>query len=115
MKKKDIIMIFLAVLVCISAFYISRNSSVSGDTVKITVSGELYCEKNLSEDCEININDTNVAVIEDGAIYMKSANCPDKLCIHQGRISDSSKKIICLPNRVIIEAVKKSEIDTVVR
>ena len=53
--------------------------------------------------------------IEDGCAYMLSANCPDKLCIRQGKAKDSSKKIICLPNRVTVEVTKKSEIDEVVR
>ena len=46
---------------------------------------------------------------------MEYADCPDKLCINQGKITDSSKKIICLPNKVIVEVTKKSETDAVVR
>ena len=91
-----------------------KGYSKKADTVRITVNGKVFCEKPLSIDCEIDINGTNTAVIEKGSVYMKSATCPDKLCIHQGKAHDGSKKIICLPNKVVIEVIKKSEIDTVV-
>ena len=33
---------------------------------------------------------------------MSDADCPDKLCIHQGRIHKNGQWIICLPNRVAV-------------
>ena len=115
MKKRDFILIF-SVLAFAAVFYILMvPAAKNGDTVRITVDGRLFCEKPLYEYCEIDINGTNTAVIEDGKVYMKSATCKDKLCILQGAARDSSKKIICLPNKVIIEVTKKSETDTVVK
>ena len=114
MKKKDFLFVFAVLMLSAAAFLITKPHFNNADTVRITIDGKLFCEKPLSVDCEIDINGTNTAVIKNGSVYMKSADCPDKLCIHQGKVHDSSKKIICLPNRVIIEVVKKSEIDTVV-
>ncbi len=113
MKKNDLIFVGIVLLIAILAFLFIPKES--GNIAKITVDGKLYCTVSLEDDTKIEINDTNVAVVKDGEIYMESATCPDKLCVHQGRISDSSKKIICLPNKVIIEALKESSIDTVVR
>ena len=115
MKKNDFIFILSVLLVLAVSFPIIKNSAKDGNTVRITVDGKVFAEKSLSENCEIQINGTNTAVIEDGAVYMKDASCPDKLCMHQGKAYDSSKKIICLPNKVVIEVIKKSEIDTVVK
>ena len=115
MKKRDFIFAFAVILLAAVSFFVIKLRSKGADTVRITVSGQIFCEKSLYEDCEIDINGTNVAVIENGSVYMKSATCPDKLCIHQGRAKDGSKKIICLPNKVIIEVIKKSDIDTVVK
>lgn len=115
MRRNDFIFVLLVLIILGVSYPIMKYAARGGDTVKITVDGKLFCEKPLSENCEISINDTNTAVIENGEIYMKYASCPDKLCIHQGKIHDSSKKIICLPNKVVIEVIKKSEIDTVVR
>ncbi|MCR4718021.1 MAG: NusG domain II-containing protein [Firmicutes bacterium] len=114
MKKRDFIFIFAVLILAAAMFFIINPRSDNADTVRITVDGKLFCEKPLSENCEIDINGTNTAVIENGYVYMKSATCPDKLCIHQGKACDGSKKIICLPNKVVIEVVKNSEIDTVV-
>ena len=115
MKKNDFFFILFVIFVLAVSYPVMKYTAKGGDTVKITVDGRLFSEKPLSENCEIPINDTNTAVIENGTVYMKYASCPDKLCIHQGRIRNSSKKIICLPNKVVIEVIKKSEIDTVVR
>lgn len=114
MKKKDFLFIFAVLVLASLVFLIITPHSTNGNTVRITVDGKPFCEKPLSEDCEIDINGTNTAVIKDGSVYMKSADCPDKLCIRQGKARDGSKKIICLPNKIVIEVVKKSEIDAVV-
>lgn len=113
MKKNDFIFIGVILLIAVLAFVSIPKES--GNIAKITVDGKLYSTVSLEEDTKIKINETNVAVVKDGEIYMESATCPDKLCVNQGKISDSSKKIICLPNKVIIEALKESSIDTVVR
>lgn len=113
MKKNDFI--FAGVILLIAALAFLFIPKESADIAKITVDGKLHSTVSLEKDAKIEINGTNVAVVKDGEIYMESATCPDKLCIHQGKISDSSKKIICLPNKVIIEALKESSIDTVVR
>lgn len=115
MKKNDFILIFTAMAAAVLWLFLFSDQGGGAETVKISQGGKVFCVKPLSENCEVNINGTNTAVIENGDVYMKSASCPDKLCVHQGRISDSSKKIVCLPNKVIIEVIKKSEIDTVVR
>lgn len=115
MKKRDFIFAFIVILLSVAAFSLMKLRQSGADTVRITVDGRLFCEKSLYEDCEIDINGTNTAVIENGSVYMKSATCPDKLCVREGRAKDSSKKIICLPNKTIIEVIKKSDIDTVVK
>ena len=113
MKKRDVFAI-LAVLItayALSLFFKPHPAHIA----RITVDGKLYTTVLLSENKEISINSTNVAEVLDGKIFMKSATCPDKLCIHQGEICDSSKKIVCLPNKVVIEAVADSDIDMVVK
>lgn len=113
MKKKDVILIFTVLAIAAVAFLIIPKAPA--DIARITVDGKHFRTISLHEDGEIDINGTNVAVVENGQIYMKSATCPDKLCIHQGAICDSSKKIVCLPNKVVIEAVADSDMDTVVK
>ena len=115
MKKNDLFIVIFGILLCAVSILIIDLTRVNGDTVLITVNGKIHCEKPLEKNCEIDINGSNTAVIENGEVYMKSADCKDRLCIHQGKIHDSSKKIICLPNKVVISVTKKSETDSVVR
>lgn len=46
---------------------------------------------------------TNVVEVHPGSIAITTANCPDKLCVHQGAVSNSLLPITCLPNRVVIQ------------
>ena len=46
---------------------------------------------------------TNVIAVYPGSIAIVSADCPDKLCVHQGAVSNSLLPITCLPNRVVIQ------------
>lgn len=113
MKKNDFILV--GIVLAISLIVFALIPKESANIARIMVDGKLYSTVSLDTDVKIEINDTNIAVVSGGEIYMESATCPDKLCINQGRISDSSKKIVCLPNKVIIEALKESSIDAVVR
>ncbi len=115
MKKRDFILIITVISISIILSLLLFFNTKKGNTAVIYVNGEKYCEADILKDSEINIFDTNTAVIENGEIYMKSSTCPDKLCIRQGKISNNSKKIICLPNKVVIEVKAKSDIDAVVR
>ena len=44
----------------------------------------------------------NEIEVRPDSIGILSANCPDKLCVGQGFISDSRLPITCLPNKVVI-------------
>ena len=83
-----------------------------GSYACVYVDAEPSGEYPLYEDREIVIEgyngSRNVLVIEDGRAYMKEASCPDRLCMHQGRIDKSGQTIVCLPNRVVIE-IKNGE------
>lgn len=115
MKKNDFLFLSAVVLISIISFIFVAVNTENGDTAIIYKDGKIYQEVDLSKNSEIIIGTTNSVITENGCIYMSRASCPDKLCMRQGRISDSSKKIICLPNKIVIEVKRKSEIDTVVR
>ena len=54
----------------------------------------------------------NTIEIKDGKIRVKSAECPDKTCVHMGWLQSSAMPIVCLPNHLVIEIVgDDSEID----
>ena len=45
---------------------------------------------------------TNILVIENGEAWLKSANCPDALCVKQGKVHSDGQVITCLPNRLTV-------------
>lgn len=99
----DVILVLSLLALGLSVFLITTLTREEGSTVIVSVNGDDKCEYPLSQNGEYSLNGgTNVIVIEDGAVYMKSADCPDRLCVHQGKKSMNGERIVCLPNRVEI-------------
>lgn len=111
--RKNINFIILIILFFIVSWIVTSLLKEEGDTVLIYHNSELYDSFPISENRVINVNGTNTIVIKDGYAYMESATCPDKLCVHTGKIKDNSRDIICLPNKVRVTLTKKSAIDAV--
>jgi len=44
----------------------------------------------------------NIVHVEKGKICVSEASCPDKICVNTGKISDSLKPIVCLPNKLMV-------------
>ena len=112
MKKKDIsmhirmpeiILIASLLLLGLLSLFIMNAYKTAGDTVRVSVDGELFAEYPLTVDAKYRINGTNTLVIEDGRAFMEDADCPDKTCVHTGKISSVGERIVCLPNRVMAE------------
>lgn len=106
MKKKDFllaggVLLLAGVMWMGTAIFAPRNPS----RIQITVNGELYGSYPLGEDREIAIGETNVCRISGGKAKMIQANCPDHLCMKQSAVSARGGTIVCLPNRVVIQAV----------
>lgn len=108
-------MIFIAVLLALilafGGFYIL--SCGDGDTVRVTVGGELYGEYPLSQDTTVEIRNgenLNLLIIEGGKARVETASCPDGICVSHKPISRDGESIICLPNEVVV-SVHKTETD----
>ena len=107
---KDVILILLLLALGIAAFFIIESGRKEGACVRITVDGEPIAEYSLLENGEYILNGgTNLLVISDGEAFVKEADCPDGLCISQGKISRSGERIVCLPNRVMIEVIAEGD------
>ncbi len=117
-KKKfrnDIILIiFLCVVAGLACFFMYFNDD-SNETMQlqIVIDGEIIDTYNFSSDKSFNkeiiLDIGNTVVIKNGQIYIKEANCPDELCIKQGKISNAGESIICLPHKLIVRIVDISE------
>lgn len=102
MKKGDIIIIAIVLTLAIvlaTVFYIGGDA---GKTVIISVNNESVFEGPLSKNEEIDL-ETNLVVIEDGQVFVKSADCHNQICVRHRPISKKGETIVCLPNKVLIE------------
>lgn len=60
----------------------------------------------------------NVIRVEQGRIRVSDADCPDRVCVDSGWLSDSSAPIVCLPHRLVIRIEKRASdrgVDAVAR
>ena len=105
--KNDMILILLLVLLALVAGAALLLFKSDGDAVIVSVDGEVIAEYPLSEDIEVEIKSDggyNILIIEDGKARVESASCPDGICSAHRPIFRDGESIICLPNKVVIEA-----------
>lgn len=116
MKKNDWILVVVILVFAGVGFliYTSFGRQTAG-IVKVTVDGEVFGTYSLKKEHEIEINDTNRLIIEDGQVDMVEADCPDQICVEHISISKNKETIVCLPNKVVVEIVggEDAEIDAV--
>ena len=105
MKKRDCILICVLLAVSVISVLLFWPGD-KADRAYIYVGDSLYGIYDLSDDGIIRIANDNGMVneieISDGSIFMRSANCPDKLCVKSGRISLDGESICCAPAGILI-------------
>ena len=110
--KNDIIFIsslLLIISIAASAMLLSRTV---GDTVRVTVDGQLFGEYPLNEDKTVEIKSGdgyNILVIEDSKAQVSRASCPDGICAAHRPVGHNGESIICLPNKVVVEVRTKDK------
>lgn len=103
MKKRDLILIGAIVTVIAIAFCIVTLTKKDGAYVVVKVDGEQVAKYSLAVNGEYELNGgTNILKIEDGKAYLTYADCPDHLCVKQGKVDKSGETITCLPNRLTV-------------
>jgi len=112
MKKRDFILIGTILAVILIVFAVIQLTEKDGAYVVVKVNGEEVARYSLSENGEYELNGgTNILRIEGGKAYLTDADCPDHLCVNQGKISKSGETITCLPNRLTVTVYSADEGD----
>ena len=119
MKKRDMVLILILLIVSAAGLVPVYKDRSAGDAY-IYVNGSLYGQYDLSDDTDIHITGNEGIVndieISEGSIHMRSATCPDKLCVKCGRISRNNESICCAPAGIlIIIRSDKGEFDAVTK
>ncbi len=107
MKKRDIVLIALLLGAALGLYFGAQLLGADKvSSVVVTIDGEEVLRKPLAvnNSYEIRQEDgsVNVITVENGAVFMKEANCRDGLCMQQGRMRSAAKTIVCLPHKLVV-------------
>lgn len=115
MKSTKILLglIVLSILLTLGIQLYVRHTATDRHVAKILAEGEVVMEIDLSQvtapySFTLEWSDGHYSTfgVEPGRICILDANCPDRLCVRQGWMSDGTVPITCLPFRVVIELTK---------
>lgn len=117
MNKSDIKLVIILFVIVLAVFV------VINVTKKMGTMAEVYYEDKLITTIDLNVNGEYiidgqlgkvVLEVENNMIRVKEENSPLHICSKEGFIGDSSRTLICLPNRIIIKIIGESDVDGVV-
>ena len=115
-KRADLIPV-VALLLLAGALYLTLNANrQEGGVAVVRVNGVETERHSLAVDGTFPLNGgTNILVIRDGQAWLSEADCPDLLCVKQGKIHYTGQVITCLPNRltVTVEGGESNGVDLV--
>jgi len=112
LRKGDFAVFAIAIAAALLLYFILHFNNRSANTVMIYENGVLVTTKSLLIDAEIKLAG-NTVEIKNGQVFMKDADCKDKICVKHQPISNVGS-IICLPNQVIIKTTGFGDVDVVV-
>lgn len=122
LKKSDVFLIAALLIICAALLlpkYFGKPDTAL--TAVVMVDGEVKDRIVLSEvtsDYEYTVPCTSpvkLHVAEDGVSFIYS-ECPDKVCIHTGKLTRAGDTAACVPNRVLVvlEGAKDSDAPDVI-
>ena len=111
-KKKDLLLAVIILTVAAAGFLINHLiHQKPAARLEIQVDGQVIASYDLDQDLDTVITGyqggTNHLIIQDHTAWVSEASCPDKVCIHQGKIQLNGQMVVCLPNRMIAMIVEE--------
>ena len=105
-----IIIIASAAVILTVASVLLMTRGTEGNVAVVSVDGKVIREIDLSRvakeysfTVETGDGGVNVINVRPGSICVSDANCPDRICVMQGWLSDSPMPIVCAPHKLTIE------------
>lgn len=97
---------------CVIWIAIQQTVQSNGNIAEIRVANEVVQTLDLNHNTRVTVNGKNniilTVVVSDGSVYVESSECPDKICVHKGKISHESETIVCLPAQTIVEVKSRN-------
>lgn len=117
MNKSDIKLVVILLIAIVGVFIFINVTKEKGSIAEVYYEDELILSIDLSIDEEYTVGGELgdvVLEVKDGMIRVKKENSPKNICSKEGFIGDSSRALICLPNKIIVKIVGENKIDGVV-
>lgn len=121
MKTKTLVIIIATVLAISLAASAILYFGGERKTAEIYVDGELLRSIDLAAVTETQTftveteEGINVIEVERGRIRVSDADCPDRVCVRSGWLSEGDIPIVCLPHGLVIRLSSGGEVDSVSR
>lgn len=119
-KRSDVFVIFLTLLLIFSSFLLFRNSSSQNSIAVVTIDGKIEKEIDLTlqEDCIITLKTEPKVTLEikNGQIRFIDSECPDSTCEKMGFLNNVGDTAACVPAKTVVTikgADNSSSIDAV--
>lgn len=104
MTRSDRLLIGVLAVVCLLAWPLV--AAARGTAERVEISGPFGTSViSLAEDRTVRIEGRSgevTVVIEDGAVFVAEAECPDHVCVKTGTVSAPGSVVACVPNGVVI-------------
>lgn len=105
-KKRDIVLAAVLLILGIVGVLIVKYGLKTGSTADVYIDDKLVQTLDMSVDDEYTFQTdkgSNTVEVRDGAVSMKLADCPDKVCVRMGAKNRNGETITCLPHKLVIE------------
>lgn len=117
MNKSDIKLVVILSVIIMLIFIFINISKEEGSVAEVYYEDTLILTIDLNIDKEYVVEgDLGDVVLEvkNKEIRVKEENSPKHICSKEGFIGDSSRTLVCLPNKVIVKIVGETKMDGVV-
>lgn len=111
--KNDLILVGVILSLSLIGFFIFKLTMKDGNLVSVSINGDEKYKYSITDNLETDIitgdddENTNTLVIKDGEVYIKSANCPDIICVGHRPISKDGETIVCLPHKIVVSVTEE--------
>ncbi len=121
LSKREMIIILIIIIICLIVLFFPHNNTYQNIHAEIYHYNDLIHTVNLSEKKSEELNfeeapNVYIKVSDQSEIYFYESDCPDKICIHSGKLSAPGQTAACLPNGIMIKIVSgnENEVDIII-
>lgn len=123
MRTRNWIILIAALALVLGVLsYLTLTRRSEGRVAEVVRDGEVLYEIDLdrvTEESQFTVEypggGSNTILVRPGRIRVLEADCPDKICVDQGWLSDQAAPIVCLPHHLVIRLAGEQVTDAVAR